>query len=74
MINLCHITHTTFLNQSRIKKQTYSLTKLKDINKVFILALNKGNLPDHEIISEKVIFIELKFSQSFYQKYLFYKS
>ena len=34
MINICHITPTPFINESRVKKQVFSLSKLKEINKI----------------------------------------
>ena len=71
MINICHITPTPFLNESRVKKQVFSLSKLKEIDKIFVLALNKNNLPNFEFINKNGFLYRININSRFLPRTFF---
>ena len=74
MINLCHLTPTPFLNESRVKKQVYSMSKDKNILKIYVLALNKKNLPKFETISDKASLHRITLLSRFLPRLIFFQT
>ncbi len=89
-MNNLHISLTSFVYESRILKQTESITKLKFIEKVFIAALKNETQSSNETISKSIqlkrfnlytrklggniVIQSIKYLEFFIRIYFFYKS